>query len=176
METMEFKGWDESQTVKINMVEIHPQATSEETASVCKSYPYGRLRCVKKYWIETTKNGQRLVTRTQNPKTMVWNKPKKSAYNQIKRLYTNEIGHFKTVSLDYNNKEDKINSFINIFSSSLTSEEVEQIKKMVAYDRGMKHITWKVQPANETREEEEDTFVTINKVCSYEYNKLGCKQ
>ena len=55
---------------------------SPETAYVVTDYPYGFLRCHKRYWLECTKNGTRLVTQTSNPKKpgLVWNKPKTSTY------------------------------------------------------------------------------------------------
>ncbi len=92
--------------------------TSPETAYVVQDYPYGfRLRCKIRYWVETTKHGQRVVSQTTNPKVPgrcrhcgktygdtdahvhlgdnphtfeaaeVWNKPKASTYSAIRVLY-----------------------------------------------------------------------------------------
>lgn len=57
---------------------------SPETAFVIEDYPHGfTLRCKKRYWIESSKFGQRLVTQTSNPRrnNETWNAPKKSTYD-----------------------------------------------------------------------------------------------
>lgn len=59
---------------------------SPETAFVINDYPFGfTLRCKMRHWIETTKNGQRFVSQTTNPRKQgeVWNKPKKSTYDKF---------------------------------------------------------------------------------------------
>jgi hypothetical protein len=48
------------------------------------------LRTKRKYWIETTKRGDRLCYQTLNPKTDKWCAVKKSTYAGIKVLYENE--------------------------------------------------------------------------------------
>lgn len=73
---------------------------SPATAYVVDDYPYGfRLRCRIRYWVETTKHGQRLVSQTTNPKKPgeVWNKPKASTYNEVELLVLNDNGHVSTV-------------------------------------------------------------------------------
>lgn len=35
--------------------------TSPETAYVVENYPYGGLRCTKRYWVETAAKGPRKV-------------------------------------------------------------------------------------------------------------------
>jgi hypothetical protein len=69
--------------------------TSEATAHVATDYPYGRLRCQRRTWIEhSSKNGYRFVAQTQNPKTMRWNKPAKSTYLEISAaMYLDQAGH-----------------------------------------------------------------------------------
>ena len=50
-----------------NILEIQP---TEENPFIVDSYPYGRLRCICKFWIESVKGkGDRWVKQTQNPKT-----------------------------------------------------------------------------------------------------------
>lgn len=85
--------------------ELH---NSEDNAYVVKDYPYGYKRTFKKFWIETTKRGDRLCGMTLNPKTKKWNKPKKDTYNDVEVLVKNDIGHIRTYSWDtaYTNLED----------------------------------------------------------------------
>ena len=67
-------------------------------------YPYGfRLRCKIRYWIETTKRGQRFVSQTTNPKKAGehWNKPKKSTYSDLLALYLDENDHVKYDALSH---------------------------------------------------------------------------
>lgn len=75
---------------------------SLETAYIVESYPYGRMRCRKKYWIEHIKGRDRLVEQTSNPKkdNLVWNKPKKSTYNWVECLYLDQKGHVQSYGID----------------------------------------------------------------------------
>ena len=74
---------------------------SADNSVVVDDYPWGyKLRTKRKYWIETTKRGDRLCYQTLNPKTNKWCAVKKSTYAGIKVLYENEEGHIKTYSLD----------------------------------------------------------------------------
>ena len=62
---------------------LQPQPT-EESPYVVGDYPYGfRLRTQIRYWVETTKNGQRLVSQTRDPRNGRWNRPKASTYSNI---------------------------------------------------------------------------------------------
>lgn len=79
--------------------------TNPENAYIIDSYPYGRLRCKMKVWIETKKNGieQRVCKQTQNPKTFSWNAPKKSTYSNFVYMYKNhENDHIETYHINYN--------------------------------------------------------------------------
>ena len=81
---------------------------SADNAVVVEDYPWGhKLRTKRKYWIETTKRGDRLCYQTLNPKTDKWCAVKKSTYAGIKVLYENEDGHIKTLSLkpEWDSKE-----------------------------------------------------------------------
>ena len=72
-----------------------------DNAVTVEDYPWGyKLRTKRKYWIETTKRGDRLCYQTLNPKTDKWCAVKKSTYAGIKVLYENEDGHIKTYTLD----------------------------------------------------------------------------
>ena len=74
---------------------------SADNAVVVEDYPWGyKLRTKRKYWIETTKRGDRLCYQTLNPKTDKWCAVKKSTYSGIEVLYENEDGHIKTIGMD----------------------------------------------------------------------------
>jgi hypothetical protein len=98
--------------------------SSPETAFIIPDYPAGfKSRCVMRVWIETTKNGQRVVRQTSSKKWDMpadwkegdpvpadcWNAPKRSTYSMIRALYLDEAGHVQTWGLDlysgYSNME-----------------------------------------------------------------------
>lgn len=100
--------------------------TSPETAYVVTDYPYGfRLRCKIRYWIETTKHGQRVVSQTTNPKKPgeVWNKPKASTYTDLRVLFLDENGHVANEGLSlYYGDLAKVEAFGAIYGEALTSD------------------------------------------------------
>jgi hypothetical protein len=69
--------------------------TSPETAYLVDDYPYGRtVRCRIRYWLESKPGkGCRLVSQTENPRTLVWNKPKASTYAMLGAMHLDEKGH-----------------------------------------------------------------------------------
>lgn len=69
--------------------------TSLETAYMIDDYPYGRLRCKRRVWLESDpKRGFRFVSQTENPKNGRWNAPHKSTYTEIAAsLYLDENNH-----------------------------------------------------------------------------------
>ncbi len=99
--------------------------TSPATAYLVKDYPYGfRLRCQIRYWIETTKHGQRVVSQTTNPKRpgLVWNAPKASIYSNIRVLYLNDEGHCVNDGLSFYANAAQIDTFAAAYAAALTSE------------------------------------------------------
>ena len=126
---------------------ITDKHTNEENAFIIPSYPYGRLRCIKKVWIETTKRGDRLNEQTQNPKTLKWNKPKKSTYSDVMILYLNEIGHIKSLSWGcaYTNIED-LNKFLERVGdynfNDLQKKKIEEGKRIYKIRDGIK---WEIK-------------------------------
>jgi hypothetical protein len=72
---------------------------SFETAYEVKGYPYGGGRtCTKRYWVESNKRGQRLVTCTTNPRRGgIWNKPHAGTYSEMLWMYLDpENDHVET--------------------------------------------------------------------------------
>ena len=82
---------------------------SPNNAYVVDDYPYGRLRCQIKYYLEKDdKKGFRFVSQTENPKTLVWNNPKKSTYQRFAGcMYLDDKGHTHWSGLsEYSSVED----------------------------------------------------------------------
>ena len=117
--------------------------TSEETAYLIKDYPYGRLRCQRKVWIETDpkgKKGDRFVSRTQNPKTGLWNKPKKSTYYNIGVLFKDTKGHIHWSVVSKYNDRDKIKAFVE----EIGGVEKLQPGQLIMYNSlmGIRHVIY----------------------------------
>ena len=84
----------------------------EATAYVVEDYPYGfRLRTRIRYWIETAAPGDRLCSQTLNPKTGLWNKPKKSTYTGVGILALDPDGHVSWTGIRENTPMEAIESF-----------------------------------------------------------------
>lgn len=116
--------------------------TNEENAYIVESYPYGYKRTQKKYWIETTKRGDRLNGMTLNPKTNEWNKPKRSTYSDVMVLVKNEIGHIKTLSWGTAyTEEESLNKFLENVGdyefNALQIGKIEQGRRVYKIRDGM---------------------------------------
>jgi len=104
--------------------------TSPETAYIIADYPYGRiLRCKKRVWIETNKNGQRVVSQTTDPKRPVefwnkpWNKPKASTYSMVRVLYIDGNGHVQNWAVSPYSDDAEIAQFRSTFCLGLTDRD-----------------------------------------------------
>lgn len=159
-------------------------ATSEETALISNDYPWGfRFRTEQRYWIETTKRGQRLVTQTKNPKTGNWCKPKKSTYTEIKILGIDSKGHQTTYSLNMNDRKEWRESFFeNTFYNHLDEFQKNQLLKVKAYNKVMDKVTFTIK-ANPSREESQrieknnkEIVSKINRATAYEYGQMKNKE
>jgi hypothetical protein len=76
---------------------------------VSENYPYGfREKTTKTDYLEfSPKHGFRHCSTTVNPKTGRVNNPKKSTYYEIMLLGIDEVGHCKTLVLDFYDNERK---------------------------------------------------------------------
>ena len=153
-------------------------ATSAESSVVVEDYPYGFLTCKKRYWVESRKGqGQRLVTQTQNPKTLQWNKPKASTYADIVLLgyETQEDGREFVVQkhIDtYDTTEEELLAIPNKYK--LDDFQMMMLKYLVASVRANKYITWTVKPydPNEKHQTIEEQVEMHRKVLNYAYHEL----
>jgi len=109
-----------------------------------KGYPYGYLKTNVKYSLLSNNYGDTLVFQSQNPKTKVWNKPKKSNYSPIKFIIINSKGHINTISLDYNDGESKIKAF-ECFIPFMSDKQKKIYSKICGYNEVMKNVKFEVK-------------------------------
>lgn len=94
---------------------------SEETAYLISDYPYGRLRCQKRVWLETSpRKGVRMVTRTSNPKRgNDWNNASKAGvYSRYGgTLYLDENNHVQFAGVTEYDNFDELQKWAAIFGA-----------------------------------------------------------
>ena len=152
---------------------------TEENPYIIESYPYGRLRCKMRVWVESVKNkGDRYTTQTQNPKTLVWNKPKKSTYSAVMVLYFKENGFIDYLNLNFTTEAESYKKFIaSVGDYPFNDEQLSQLRVMRAYIKTYENVTFEIRPRNGTEEEQkikdkeqEEIKDKIKQSISYNYN------
>ena len=115
------------------MNNFHYNHTCENTAKVSTDYPWGfKLRTSQRYWIETRENkGQRFVYQTLNPKTGNWCKPKKSVYNSIVIMTTDDKDHVKYTTVSVLCTLKALEKFESTHSDNLTDFQATSVKAMI---------------------------------------------
>jgi hypothetical protein len=125
-------------------------------------YPYGRLKCNIKFWVEFVKGkGFRWVSQTTNPKNGRLNAPKKSTYSQFMVHQIDENGHNKPFGLMLYGYEDisKLIEFLKVNEVNFTEEESQDIwTTVIACIRNNAAYTWKKEGVTL------DQFLTTTKV------------
>ena len=132
--------------------------TSIETAYNVSDYPYGRLRCKIRYWIEESgKKGFRFCSQTENPKTGRWNKEKKGTYSLFAlAMYLDEKGHVTYSELSEWSSGKQALEFVQNFPGAPLERVREFAVKKIAYEKAMIAglIVWRIngvaQPVKET--------------------------
>jgi len=118
------------------------QNVYDENTTEAKSdnYPYGRLRCQAKWWVEDNgKKGMRSCFQTINPKTGRVNAPKKGTYSPVVILVKNpENNHIETYSLSPYHDSVECQAFLDKYELSEKDEKfitewIERKKKMEEY-------------------------------------------
>ena len=144
-------------------------ALSPETAVIISSYPYGRLRCIMRYWRDRSKKGTRWMSQTNNPKVteLFWNNPGKSTYNNegIMVLYVAPDRHVQRADLTinslyesaapeghrYDTAEQKINDFLTQYGENVDEIDKATLQKMLSaiqrYQQKQQAILTPVVPA-----------------------------
>lgn len=152
--------------------ELH---NNEENALVVSDYPYGfRLRTKIRYSIETTKRGDRFISQTLNPKTNLWNKPKKSVYSDMIVLIRKDNGHIAYLnwSVQYSEIEELERFLEKIGDFPLNDLQKDKIKIGRAVYKTRQHISYSaIETTNETEEETKEREEKQNQV-NQELNKI----
>ena len=116
---------------------VYDENTTEATSD---SYPYGRLRCQAKWWVEDNgKKGMRACFQTINPKTGRVNAPKKGTYSLVVILVKNpENNYIESHSLSPHRDSAECQAFLDKYELSekdekFITERIERQKKMEEY-------------------------------------------
>lgn len=121
--------------------------TTPETAYTVNDYPWGYvLKTQRKFWIETTKNGDRLVLQTLNPKTNKWCKEKKSTYSDVKLLCLADNGHVSTIGWTplYTDLKDLESFLSKIDENKLNDQQKKRIERGRRIYEIRDHIDYKI--------------------------------
>lgn len=113
---------------------------------ISENYPYGySLRTTKEDWIEFhPKKGMRHCSRTLNPKTNQWNKPKNSTYSMFILLGRDEeTNHVKSISYHDFNGGEQANKILSILEAKRTLFTPEQISYL--YNCYLSYIIVEIQ-------------------------------
>lgn len=122
---------------------LQPQPT-ETAPFVVPDYPYGfRLRCQIRYWVETTKHGQRLVSQTQDPRNGRWNKPKASTYSNIVLAALDEQNHVVNVGISTYSLEET-QKFRAEYGPVLSEWQTKELTNMEKILEVYKQVEWRV--------------------------------
>ena len=134
-ETIQFNGLN---VLKEQPTEAHPFNVAD--------YPYGFNRRTQiRYYIETTKRGQRFVSQTLNPKSGNWNKPKKSTYSRMLFIGLDpETGHVKQLAIDAYSQEENTKA-IAALSSIFSKFQQSQATAITAIHKVMDKVEFKIR-------------------------------
>lgn len=162
----------------MGIMKIQP---TEENPHIVNNYPYGRLKCICKFWVESVKNkGDRWVKQTQNPKTDVWNKPKKSTYSAVMVAYIDDKGHATYKSSYMNTDLEKYKEFMEFVDDLVLNDlQLSQLRLIRAYIKAYEGVSFVINSKPIRTEEEEkkhdeeqkDIQKNILKRVAYNYNK-----
>ena len=137
--------------IEYNKYEIIKPQPTEQNPYLVDNYPYGFKKTNKRFWVETTKKGQRFIGQTQNPNNQIWNKPNKSTYSDITLVCrVKENGHIVNIgfSLSYSDEED-FNKFVDFLKENeyMSDYITEQFKVAQAVFKTRKHISFSIKSA-----------------------------
>jgi hypothetical protein len=124
---------------------------SFDNAVEVDNYPWGfRLKTKRRYWVETTKHGDRDVVCTLNPKTNQWCKPKKSTYDAVSLLYVADNGHVKSTGIGKHMNDEQLQKALQkIDYNKLSKMQKAKICEIKSINHVMKNVTWTVEKTSE---------------------------
>lgn len=136
--------------------------TNENNAYIVNDYPYGfTLRTKIRYWIESNNKGDRFCSQTLNPKTNLWNKPKKSTYCSIEILFLDEKNYVKSKAINAGwDDETKLNEFLSFAGNEFLFNDFQkkQIIRIKAIARTQKHLKFECVNSTSWTAEEKQAF------------------
>lgn len=150
----------------------------EENALIVEGYPYGFKRTKIRYWIETTKNGDRFVSQTLNPKTDKWNNPHKSTYNAVEVLIKEKAtGYTRSHGLHASTSRTAILNFLDFIKDyALSKAQEEQIRILKALSKTYENVHFEISPRGNDEvknmladKEQAEIKKDINKMVGYFY-------
>lgn len=157
---------------------------TENKPYLIDNYPYGFKKTMARAWVESVQNkGDRFCLQTQNPKTQVWNKPKKSTYSGVIVLYLNDKGQVKQYGLYPSTDKGEYDEFINNVNGDkgdfpFNSVQESCLKWMRSAIKVYSQVSYSVGNAEKTEEEREkhnkdqkEIQDKINKSIQVEYLK-----
>lgn len=132
-------------TPTLNAENVLVGHVDETSALLVDDYPYGfRLRTSIRYWIETTKHGDRFVSQTLNPKTDRWNAPKKSTYAPVGAMYTDDKGHVTWTAIQQHSSDEWLAHFTAVVGPHMSAAQRKQLAHVVALKRVFERVTFTV--------------------------------
>lgn len=119
-----------------------------DTAYIVKDWPWGwTLKTEARFWIETTKRGDRFVQQTLNPKTGQWCKPKKQTYEAVLVLAITDEGKVTYKGLGNHADRDKIAAVLEMIDfEKLNDAQKTQICKLNAWAEVMENVEFTIAP------------------------------
>lgn len=122
--------------------------TSQDTAYRIEGYPYGRLRCSKRYWLEYKNGfGFRLCSQTTNPKKPgdYWTAVKCSTYTDLAVMGLNPENNYVTWVGIGMYDHDMLEKFAEVYGASFDATQRGVFQAMLAakkrYDARKKAAT-----------------------------------
>ena len=120
-----------------------------DTAVIIEDWPWGfKFKTEARFWIETTKHGDRKVQQTKNPKTGLWCKPKKQTYEAVLVIATTDEGKITTVGIGQHADRDRIAAVLDdqLEFDKLTDAQKKQICKHNAWAEVMENVEFTIAP------------------------------
>jgi len=123
-------------------------AKSALTAYVVTDWPWGwTLKTEARFWIETTKHGDRFVQQTLNPKTGKWCKPKKQTYEAVLVLAITDEGKVTTMGIGKHADRDRIAAALETIDfEKLEPDQKKQVCKLNAWAEIMANVEFTIAP------------------------------
>lgn len=120
------------------------EAKDFDSAYVVSNWPWGwTLKTEARFWIETTKAGDRFVQQTMNPKTGKWCKPKKGTYDAVLVLGVTGAGIVTRVGFAKGANDKTIAAMVDKLDwEKLNDMQKKQVCKWTAWNEVMSNVTF----------------------------------